>query len=198
MVMIRRSFGLLAKADQPYRDWDGFVRHVKAKGSFSAAMNNITQRLATQVVARQLGVRVNTLMTRGGAESRAQLLGGHVDVIATGSAGFVDTRPGEPFQFLTSMDGERSADYPAVPTLMELGFDVAVNDHGMLVAPAGTAAPIVARLYEIFAAALDQPDVKRVIDEAVSATPFVAGAEERRRIIAAELGRFQRLIRAAG
>jgi tripartite-type tricarboxylate transporter receptor subunit TctC len=93
---------------------------------------------------------------------------------------------------------QRSPGMPAVPTIAESGvpgFD-ATGWNGLLV-PAGTPAPIIARLHDIFVAALNTPSVReRLTEQAydpVGSTQAEFGA-----FIAAETAKWGKVIEQSG
>lgn len=99
---------------------------------------------------------------------------------------------------LAVADPRRLAAAPDVPTTIELGFPgVALPAHWGLLAPAGTPDDAIARLNEMFARALDDPDIRKLTasqgTELVSSTPA-----EFEGMIAAEFVNLRRILAATG
>jgi tripartite-type tricarboxylate transporter receptor subunit TctC len=104
--------------------------------------------LAMELVKRRSGLAAEHVPYRGGPAAMQDLLAGNVDAV------MIDTATGTPFirdgrvRALCVLSEARSALFPAVPTLRELGHDsVAYGWQGMSV-PTGTPAPVIARLAE--------------------------------------------------
>jgi len=100
---------------------------------------------------------------KGGGPAMIDLLGGRITMIfASPSTATQQVRAGK-VRALAVTTGKRSALVPELPTINESGvpgFDVN-NWYGM-VAPAGTPAPIIARLNRDIVAVLNSPDVAQV------------------------------------
>ena len=91
---------------------------------------------------------------------------------------------------------ERSALAPEVPTFAESGFPgYEVVEHVAMLAPAGTPAPLVARLNAACAAALHAPDMQERLT-GLAITPTVRPVEEWPAYLAAESAKWREVIRA--
>ena len=117
------------------------------------------------------GVRFISVHFNGGAPSVTALLGGHVDVLAGGTADALPQYRSGDFRVLGISAPQRDGNMPDVPTMREQGFDVIAASGTGIVAPAGTPADVV----QVLTAA-----VKRVID----------GAEHRQQLAAQGLTPF--------
>ena len=111
-----------------------------------------------ELVKRRSGLAAEHVPYRGGPAAMQDLLAGNVDAV------MIDTATGTPFirdgrvRALCVLSEARSALFPDVPTLRELGHDaVAYGWQGMSV-PTGTPAPVIARLAEEMVRAM-QSDV---------------------------------------
>jgi tripartite-type tricarboxylate transporter receptor subunit TctC len=92
----------------------------------------------------------------------------------------------------------RSPLYPDVPTVAEQGFaGFGMGDWLGLLAPAGTPAPVVARIAAAAADAVGQPALRPRLD-ALGLQPAAEGPEAFARFLAAERAEMEALIRAEG
>jgi tripartite-type tricarboxylate transporter receptor subunit TctC len=118
--------------------------------------------LAMELVKRRTGLAAEHVPYRGGPAAMQDLLAGNVDTVV------IDTATGTPFirdgrvRALCVMSEARSALFPEVPTLRELGHAeaVAYGWQGMSV-PTGTPAPVIARLAEEMVRAMTSEDIAR-------------------------------------
>lgn len=112
-----------------------------------------------QQLARKEKVEVTNIPFKGGPETQAALLGGHIDFV---SGAFNDTlvESGE-IRLLMLLGENRMAEYPGVPTLKDLGYNpkevspaaVFMNIAG----PQGMPKEITAKLEEAFTKAMKEP-----------------------------------------
>jgi tripartite-type tricarboxylate transporter receptor subunit TctC len=62
------------------------------------------------------------------------------------------------FRLLATWGYQRSARYPQVPTIKEMGYDVVCPGPIGLIGPKGLPKPIVAKLHDAFKKAMDDPE----------------------------------------
>jgi tripartite-type tricarboxylate transporter receptor subunit TctC len=90
---------------------------------------------------------------------------------------------------------QRLASYPGVPTLREQGVDIAVNFWSGLLAPAGTPAPVLARLQQEMARIMAQPDVVERLSK-LDIRPVGGSSADFGRTIAQEIELWTQVARA--
>ena len=137
------------------------VTYAKAnpdKVTFGSAGQGTTTHLSIVLLSREAGIQVVHVPYRGTSQSLAALLGGQIDAIF-GDLSILTprVRSGE-LRALAITAPKRAPMLPAVPTMSESGLpEVNTNNWYGLHAPAGTPAPIVARLREAVKAAQLDP-----------------------------------------
>ncbi|SFK84925.1 Bug family tripartite tricarboxylate transporter substrate binding protein [Falsiroseomonas stagni] len=133
---------------------------------------------------------------RGTAPALQALAGGHVQMMFPGVP---DVRPvvaSGHARLLAVTSEERIADLPDVPTTKELGFtDFNPRLWYGFVAPAGTPQPIVARLHDAYARALQEPDTRGRLTSR-GFTIEIQGPEETAALMRAETARWGEVVRA--
>ena len=167
--------------------------------NFASVGNGSVSHLAGEMLNRAAGLRMTHVPYRGGAQAFIDVLAGAAQVyFATG----IEARPhieAGRVRPLAITSPKRSPVAPDLPTLRELGFpefDI-VAWFGLL-APAGTPAPVMARLSSALRSIMALPDVRRAVLD-VSAEPVVDDTPERfSALISAEIRRWAPIIRAAG
>jgi tripartite-type tricarboxylate transporter receptor subunit TctC len=94
---------------------------------------------------------------------------------------------------------KRHSDFPNVPTMTEVGFPgfEEVGAWFGIVAPAGTPAPIVARVNDAIQKSIAKPEIKDRIN-GLGAIPTGGPPEAFRTFLEQDLVRWTRLIKAAG
>lgn len=133
----------------PVKDAKEFITYLRAnpgKLSYGSAGNATGLHLAGELLKSQAGVFALHVPYRGATPALQDLLAGQVDFFFDPGIGLTHVRA-EKLRLLAVAGMSRSAAFPDVPTLDEIGlkgFD-AGQTHGFY-APAGTAAAVVERL----------------------------------------------------
>ena len=150
---------IVVRPNSPATDFAGLVAASRMRAiTYGSPAVASPHHLAMELVKRRSGLAAEHVPYRGGPAAMQDLLAGNVDAV------MIDTATGTPFirdgrvRALCVLSEARSALFPAVPTLRELGHDgVAYGWQGMSV-PTGTPAPVIARLAEEMVRAM-QSDV---------------------------------------
>jgi len=119
-------------------------------------------RIYAERLAKAAGVKFNMVPFKGGAESFQALIGGHLDVY--GDPGFGPQVQGGKARLLATFTSQRLKRYPDVPTVKELGYDLAIESTLGLVAPKNLDAKIAARLQAAFQKAAGDPAYLQQLD----------------------------------
>ena len=101
----------------------------------------------TEIVAKEAGVRWNHIPFQGSGPGVTALLGGHVDVASTAVGPVQAHIKAGSLRPLAVYGETRMKAYPDVPTLKELGYNVASPVVYGLLAPKGTPREVVDTLY---------------------------------------------------
>ncbi len=153
---------IVVRPNNPAADFAAFVAASRARApTYGSPAVASPHHLAMELVKRRTGLAAEHVPYRGGPAAMTDLLAGNVDCVV------IDTATGTPFirdgrvRALCVLSEARSALFPAVPTLREMGHDaVAYGWQGMSV-PAGTPAPVIARLAEEMIRAMQSDELAR-------------------------------------
>jgi tripartite-type tricarboxylate transporter receptor subunit TctC len=166
--------------------------------TFATPGNGSTPHLAMGLFERTAGVELLHVPYKGGAPAIADVLGGHVALVAVNALEVLPLARAGRLKVLAVMSKTRSPVLPDVPTVAESGypqFEASVW-YG-LVAPAKTPPDVVARLNAQVQQALAAPAVRQMLLEAggevTPGTPQQFAA-----LIQSERARYDKLIREAG
>jgi len=139
---------LVVRADSPITDMAGYIAAARTRApTYGTPAVASPHHLAMEMFRRRAGFDATHVPYRGGPAAMQDLLAGPVDSVmidcATGTAFIRDGK----VRALCVLSEARSPTSPEVPTARELGFAeaVAYGWQGLSV-PAGTPAPVVARL----------------------------------------------------
>lgn len=166
---------IVVRADNPVRDFAGLIEASKARApTYGTPAVASPHHLAMELVKRRTGLAGEHVPYRGGPAAMQDLLAGNVDVVV------IDTATGTPFirdgrvRALCVMSETRSALFPDVPTLREMGHGdtVAYGWQGISV-PNGTPAPIIDRLAQEMSRAMTSADIaRRLADLGIEYQPW--------------------------
>jgi len=173
------SFGLVVPADSPIKDMKGYLDYAKAHPgqlTYGTPGTMTTLHLTMETLAMNAGVELSHIPYKGNSESLQAVVGKHVMSVA-------DTPGWAPFvaegklRLLSTWGKERSAQYPDVPTLEELGLGIVQTSPFGLAVPKGTDPAIVKKLHDAFKQAMDMPNYRDALAK-FDMQPFYMGSEE--------------------
>jgi tripartite-type tricarboxylate transporter receptor subunit TctC len=158
-------YGLVVKEDAPWKTIHDLIRYAKAnpgKVSYGTPGVGTNPHLVMEDLALLAGVQWVHMPFKGGAETNAALLGGHVDAVSdsTGWAPMVDAGK---FRLLVTYGTQRIARYPQVLTLKEAGFDMAYPSPLEIIGPKGMPKGIVNKVHDAFKKGMEDPEYQAVL-----------------------------------
>lgn len=149
-------------ASSPVADVAGLTKLAKDKpGSVAYGTGGIGQASHFSVAQFCLlaGVEMTHVPYRGAAPAVTDALAGHLPLVAaTTSTVGAHVRDGK-LRILAIASRDRSAIFPDVPTLQELGYPVVIGEFNALVAPAGTDPGIVNKMNGAIRAVLKRSEI---------------------------------------
>lgn len=120
--------GLVVRADSPWKTMQEFLQYAKQnpkKISYGTGGVGVPPHLAMEELAIAAGgIQWTHVPYKGSGDTNTALLGGHVEA-AVGSSGWAPLVDAGKFRLLVTFGEQRSARYPQVPTLKEIGYDIA-------------------------------------------------------------------------
>ncbi len=132
-----------------------------AKGDdLTVAVNGIGSDdfIAAKNFEEAAGTTFNLLPTKGSTEQKAAILGGHIDASFMNLSQMIAQHKSGDARIIAMLTGERSDLVSDVPTGAEQGFDVMMTATRGFVAPAGVADDITAKLDEVLAEVMADPE----------------------------------------
>jgi tripartite-type tricarboxylate transporter receptor subunit TctC len=132
------------------------------KLTYATAGTGSVSQLAVELVKLRAGVDMTHVPFQGAAPSLQAALAGNTDIASVTIAGLVGYIRSGALKALVQTGAEKWHDLPDVPTMQEAGIPNAVVETSqMMLAPAGTPAPIVNRLAEETRTILQEPGVQQ-------------------------------------
>jgi tripartite-type tricarboxylate transporter receptor subunit TctC len=195
---------LLARKDFPAADFKEFAAYAKANQSslqYASAGTGSTGHLFCNLLNVALGINVTHVPYRGGGPAMQDLIAGRTDYICTLSATAKPAMDGNVVKALAILSRERSPMLPDLPTAHEQGLtDFDTNTWFGFFFPRHTPEPIVRRLNEATAVAVDTPAVQERLKEIVTSVvaPDRRSPEYLQKYVESETAKLGAAIRAAG
>ena len=180
---------------------DVIARAKAAPGTFnygSFGIGNLTHMMG-ELLSLAADIKMTHVPYRGQTPAITDVIGGQIPLAFTTTAGATDLIKSGKLDLLATFGVERDEQFPDVPTPTELGYpNVVIVGWAGLLAPAGTPAPIIAKLHEGMVKALAMPDVKDTIFKQGSKATSSKSPDDFARYIKSEADKFHTIIKAAG
>src|SRR5260221_2749787 len=145
----------------PARTFSEFLAHIRANpGRLNFAMADDNSRLASEFFKGLAGVDYVHVPYKGAAPSMNALMRGEADLSITHPLASINAAKSGKVRLIAVTSAQRSKAFPQLPTVTESGVPgYIVGTWGGMLAPAGTPAPIVAKLKADARRPLAEPDV---------------------------------------
>ncbi|HEY2256362.1 MAG TPA: tripartite tricarboxylate transporter substrate binding protein [Variovorax sp.] len=159
------EWGLVVKPDSPFRTVADFIAAAKAqpgKLNYGSGGSGSPQHLAMAMFAQRAGIELTHVPYKGATPAAVAVAAGEVDAAFQGLGTVTSLIAAGKLRLLAVSTPQRLAQYPDVPTVTESGLpDFFFNSWFALVAPKGTPAPVVDRLYSAVRQSLDDADTRK-------------------------------------
>lgn len=160
------DFAVTVPKDSPIKDIKDLIEKGKDPSTtvtFSTPGKFTGNQVVLAALGKQEGAQFTHVPYKGDAEAISAILGGHTDVAVVTNSVLPHLRSGA-VRVLATADAERNDAFGDIPTLRELGYDVYVPSPLGLGGPAGLPQPIIEKLDIAVKNALEDENVKRVMD----------------------------------
>ena len=192
----------MARKDFPAKDLKEFAADAKENGAaFKQAHGGVgaSSHMACLVFNTAIGATPTAVAYRGTGPAMNDLIGGHVDFFCEQSVSVVEQVKSGAIKAYAVSASERLASLPNVPTAKEMGVNFEMSIWAGMFAPKGTPAPVVAKLADALDKALDDPNVRKRLNDLGGSVP---GKAERtpaafEKYVRAEIDRWAPILAAA-
>jgi tripartite-type tricarboxylate transporter receptor subunit TctC len=155
---------LAVNSDVPVKTVPELIAYAKANpgklkyGSPGAASPH---HLSGEMLALKAGIEIVHVPYRGGGPAANDLLGGHIPMAFLSLSAAVPQLPTGKIRIVALVEKSRYSEMPNVPTIGETVPGFEMSSWLGVFAPAGTSAPLVARLNEAVTKIFNDPPVKQ-------------------------------------
>jgi tripartite-type tricarboxylate transporter receptor subunit TctC len=163
---------LCVRSDAPWKTLADLVADAKKRPgeiTFSSSGNYGAAHVPFEMFQQAAGIKLLHVPFRGGGPALIAFIGKQVDITAQAPGPITPHIQSGAARLLANWGAKRSAEYPDVPTMIELGYkDVEYYIWAGLFAPKGTPAPVVTRLRDAMRQVMADPAVTSVFVKAAS------------------------------
>ncbi|MFZ4406412.1 MAG: Bug family tripartite tricarboxylate transporter substrate binding protein [Paracraurococcus sp.] len=178
--LMRQQMFILGRADGPYRTMQDAMAAARATPQAvshgSSGVGSIYHAVFV-VLEKRAGVDLLHVPFTGGAPGLQAVASGQVDLMVASPEEFRGLLDAGMLRVLACCSAERAAGFPEVPTLRELGWDMALENMKGWVVPAGTPDAAVAYWHDRFRAAMTQPRWQAFVERAGETDGYLKGSD---------------------
>lgn len=200
--MVRSPSLLVVAASSPYKSLGDLVAAAKKQpGSVAYASGGIgtTSHLPVELFARQAGVKFTHVPYKGNSAAIPDVVGGRVPFMMGTATGYAELLKSGALRALAITSEARSPKFPSVPTFKEQGFGEATFEIWIgMVAPAGTPAPVIARIAAAMEAARGDAELVAKLDGAGQTISNVRTPAQFAAVLRGDEERLAKVIQEAG
>jgi len=166
--------------------------------TFASPGNGTVSHLAGELLQRAAGVKLTHVPYKGASQALTDTLGGQVQSFMSSVPSALSQIKGGRLRAIAVTSAKRSPELPDAPTIAESGYGgFEANTWYGLLAPAGTPAPVIARLNAEVNRALRTPEVReRLASE--GGEPLGGSPEQFASFLKAEHAKWGRIVRESG
>jgi tripartite-type tricarboxylate transporter receptor subunit TctC len=161
------TFGVTTAADQPYKTFKDVIEFARAnpgKVTYATPGAGTSLHIGMERIAAKAGIKWTQVPFKGGAETNAAVLGKHT-VLQADSTGWKPLVDGGKLRLLCVWTEKRTKNWPDVPTLKDLGFDMVFDSPFGMGGPKGMDPAVVKKIDEAFKIALEDKGVIATLEK---------------------------------
>jgi len=155
------DFGIVTMANSPFQSLKEMLDFAQANPNeltIGTPGAGTSPHIAFEAIARMKQLKMKLVPFPGAQPAITALLGGHVQAATTSTSGYATYLKAKTVRLIGMMMEERSRDYPDVPTLVEMGYPLALQSWYLFVGPKNMDKGVAEKLADVFKKAMDATD----------------------------------------
>lgn len=157
---------LVGCANAPFQDFDSFMEHahetpVQVGNSGAGGASHIS----AEAFAKVAGVKIESVPYPGASDARTACIGGHIHAMVASPAEALAASEAGQMMPIFVMEDERIDLFPDTPTAVEKGVDFTWSSWKGIIAPQGLPEDVQATLQQALAAAVEDEEFVRAMDD---------------------------------
>lgn len=174
-------FAIMVNAESRWKTFKDFVEEARQKPDefqYASAGVYSTTHIMWELILRAAGLRVRHMPTTGGGPIMMAVLGKHVDIShCVMPAVCAPQLEAKKIRLLAVTTDKRLPNYPDVPTLKELGYDVTHAIWHALMVPVGTRPDVTAKLRQGLKAMAEDEAFKALMTKLGERIQYMSGED---------------------
>jgi tripartite-type tricarboxylate transporter receptor subunit TctC len=174
-------FAIMVHVDHRWKTFKDFVEEARQKPDefqYASAGVYSTTHIMWEMILKATGLRVRHMPTTGGGPIMVAVLGKHVDIShCVMPAVCAPQLEAKKIRLLAVTSDKRLPNYPDVPTLKELGYDVTHSIWHTLMVPAATPPEAVAKLRQGLKGMVEDEAFKGLMGKLGERIQYMSGEE---------------------
>jgi tripartite-type tricarboxylate transporter receptor subunit TctC len=194
------QFILAVNPSLPVRTFADFIALARRSDpplAYASGGTGSQHQLAMEMLMQRAGIRMLHVPFRGGTPAVTATVAGDTVAVFSGTSSAPLVREGR-LRALAVTGPRRSAQFPDLPTIGETFAGYELTIWLGVFAPAGTPAPVIARLREEVNASLAEPEVRQRLESGGGLEPLVTTPPEFAALIQHDRQKYGALIREIG
>lgn len=181
-----------------FQEFLALARANPGRLNYGSAGNGSVNHLLGEMLQVEADIRITHVPYKGAPQAISDVIGGHIDSAFASAPSVIASVQQGLVRALAVSSGKRAAISPDTPTIAEGGVrDFDVNPWWGIFGPAALPPSIVSKINADLAEILKQPDTLEVLARQ-GGTPFVSSPEEFRNLLAKDIEKWAKTIKAAG
>jgi len=181
-----------------FQEFLALARANPDKLNYGSAGNGSVNHLLGEMLKVEADIRITHVPYKGAPQAISDVIGGHLDSAFASAPSVIASVQQGLVRALAVSSGKRVAISPDTPTIAESGVkDFDVNPWWGIFGPAGLSPSIVSKINADRAEILKAPDDQEVLAKQ-GGTPLVSSPEEFRNLLAKDIAKWAKTVKAAG
>ncbi|RJR46259.1 MAG: tripartite tricarboxylate transporter substrate binding protein [Desulfobacteraceae bacterium] len=161
------QLAIMVPNESPFKDLKELLDYAKKnpnKIKYGTTGPGSGQHVQMELLAHQLGINWVHIPYKGSQDAIMALLGGHIDVASVGPE-FVPVKRANQARVLAVCQSKKSPNFPEIPTIPELGYNVVDEVVFCIVGPAGMPPQVLQKLEKAFKDAMESQEFKKAVEQ---------------------------------
>ncbi len=194
------QFVLTVNPSLPVRSFAEFIAYAKNANpplAYASGGNGSQHHLTMEMLKQRAGINLLHVPYKGGAPAATATVAGETMAMWSGSSNAPQIKAGR-LRPLAVSGGQRSAQYPELPTIGEFYPGLENSIWLGLFGPANLPEAVLHRLRSELRRVLESPDVKQKLNAAGGLDPYVASPDEFAALIQRDYAKYAKVVKDIG